>query len=875
MAPLTLAQLTERLASSQLLDQDHLEELPALEAKCADAAALGQELVTRGWLTFYQVEQIKKDCGGDLVLGQYILMEPLGEGGMGQVFKARQRNLHRLVALKIIRRERLDNDSAIQRFQREIRAAGQLCHPNIVHAYDADQINGHSFIAMELVDGVDLSQLVKDEGPLAVARTCDYVRQAAQGLQHAHECGMVHRDIKPANLLVTRQSEKHKASTALTRAATGDRWGTVKILDMGLARLTDPATGTEATHLTQIGTIMGTPDYIAPEQAANSRTCDIRADIYSLGCTFYYLLAGQPPFPTGTLIEKLLSHKQDTPTPVEEARRSRLSADSAEPAHVPQAVQAILNKMMAKKPQDRFQTPGEAAETLADVVRDLAEDATEVGVKAERTFLEADDLVPIDFDGVDTAAGDTNAAHAATAAAPLKSHRTRRFVTAAVVCGIVFVGALIAQKVTRERLRANAPVDTAAPTETAAPAETVASVTKSEPPEEAPWQKLVGRIAKTPSELDELRHDLLRYRTQFFNTARAGDAAALLARLPSPFDALERHKIDAKQVFDWQPKELVGVLGSWMMVNDPKKPDVKYQHALAVSPDGRYVISGGPRGLLRVWDIMNQLEHKTQSFHRQILQIAFAPDARTFATASLDDTTNVWDAKSREPIHALDKKDRQVPSGRSKVMTSVAYSPDGKFVATAGAEGFIRVWDANTGAAFKSLDGKLGKITSLTFTPDGKHLFWAGDNGQVRWTAADATTADAGHQWRARPGPIKTLSFSPDGQTLVLGDGKEGIRLCAWNGTAFKPMLIAPENLGYVHGVAFAPDGKTFVSGSDDKTVKIWDTKTGRVKQSWELRFPIYGVVFAPDGRHFLTANGNSTVYVFRLAAASTAVAGR
>ncbi len=168
---------------------------------------MAQELIRREWLSPYQVNQLFQDRGGELVLGQYSILERLGEGGMGQVFKACQRNLHRIVALKVIRRESLHNPRAIQRFQREIRAAGQLSHPNIVRAYDADEVNGTYFIAMELIDGMDLAKLVHEAGPLQVAQACDYIRQAALGLQHAHECGMVHRDIKPANLLVTRPTE--------------------------------------------------------------------------------------------------------------------------------------------------------------------------------------------------------------------------------------------------------------------------------------------------------------------------------------------------------------------------------------------------------------------------------------------------------------------------------------------------------------------------------------------------------------------------------------------------------------------------------------------------------------------------------------------
>ena len=229
------------------------------------------------------------DRGADLLVGSYRIVDRLGEGGMGQVFKAYHVSMDRLVALKIIAKDRVSNPTAVARFYREVRAVAKLSHPNIVIAFEVNQVGQTPFLAMEYVEGIDLAKLVQQSGPLPIPQACDYIRQAAGGLQHAHEKGLVHRDIKPGNLIVTRPNP--------------DKPPIIKILDFGLARFESESDHT--TRLTQLGKVMGTVDYIAPEQAQNARTADIRADIYSLGCTLFYLLTGKPPFEGEDAVEKI------------------------------------------------------------------------------------------------------------------------------------------------------------------------------------------------------------------------------------------------------------------------------------------------------------------------------------------------------------------------------------------------------------------------------------------------------------------------------------------------------------------------------------------------------------------------------------------
>jgi serine/threonine-protein kinase len=239
--------------------------------------------------------------------------------------------MNRVVALKVIRPDALDRTGALERFHQEIQSAARLGHPNIVVAHDANEVGGKLFLTMEYVEGQNLSQLVKQRGPLSIRDACDFIRQAALGLEHAHESGLVHRDIKPSNLLVTPA-------------------GAVKILDMGLAR---PERRNGDTELTDTGSVVGTADYIAPEQALNARRADARSDVYSLGCTLYFLLTGRPPFPEGTFTEKLMKHNMEDATPIEQLR-----------PEIPAGLAAIVRRMMAKNPTERLARAAAVAEAL-------------------------------------------------------------------------------------------------------------------------------------------------------------------------------------------------------------------------------------------------------------------------------------------------------------------------------------------------------------------------------------------------------------------------------------------------------------------------------------------------------------------------------
>jgi serine/threonine protein kinase/Leucine-rich repeat (LRR) protein len=333
MAP-DLETVVKQLADSGIIAPGKLQDFVPPKADPKTVEGLVAELVKQHHLTSFQAQQVKGGKARALILGAYTILDKIGAGGMGQVFKAEHRRMKRLVAIKMLPPAMMKDAAAAARFQREVEAAAKLNHSNIVTAYDADQANGAHFLVIEYVEGRDLSALVKKNGPFPVDKAVNYVLQAARGLEFAHKKGVIHRDIKPANLLL-------------------DDEGTVKILDMGLARIEAVGDVAAAAELTGTGTIMGTVDYMAPEQGLSTKHADARADIYSLGCTLHYLILGKAAYGGETVAAKLLAHHT---SPIPTLRDVK--------ADVPEQVEDVFHKMVAKKIEDRYQT-------MTEVVADL------------------------------------------------------------------------------------------------------------------------------------------------------------------------------------------------------------------------------------------------------------------------------------------------------------------------------------------------------------------------------------------------------------------------------------------------------------------------------------------------------------------------
>ncbi len=339
MAVSSIDGFLETLRKSGLVEEavvtNYMEQLRTSEGIPNDSKSLAQCMVRDAILSQFQSDQLVAGKWRGFHVAKYRVLEKIGIGGMGQVYLAEHKYMKHRVALKVLPRSKSSDPSSLERFYREAKAGAAMDHINLVRAYDIDYDQGSDlhYLVMEYVDGVSMQDLVKAKGPLEANRAAHYVYQACLGLQHAHEQGLIHRDIKPSNLLV-------------------DREGTLKILDMGLARFFNDDQDMITKKYDE--NVLGTADYLAPEQAVDSHAVDVRADIYSLGCTFYFILSGQPPFGDGSVAQKLIWHQTRKPRSIREYRPD-----------LPEDIYAILDKMMAKSPAERYQSPQEVADALS------------------------------------------------------------------------------------------------------------------------------------------------------------------------------------------------------------------------------------------------------------------------------------------------------------------------------------------------------------------------------------------------------------------------------------------------------------------------------------------------------------------------------
>lgn len=723
--------ISDFILARQLISNEFVEELGNDLSQFESAEAFINELVRRGHLSDYQQSQLLADQEDKLFFGQYRLVTPLGVGGMGEVFKAWQPRLDRYVALKFIHKEYLKAESnALGRFQREAHAITHLQHPNIIVLYDADEVDGVPFIALEFVDGFSLSDIVGRTGPLGFRQASEYIRQTALGLQHAFECGFVHRDIKPSNIVVCQSASKKsnprlpKKAMLLTRndvkraSDTNSSWDLdrVKILDMGLARLSRTLSnglGPDAT-LTESGSVLGTPDYLAPEQALNPSFVDTRADLYSLGCTFFFVLTGQTVFPGGTAVEKVLRHQCDDPPSIKSLRRD-----------APEIIVQIVQKLLAKLPDDRFQTPLELAKELAKFLNgssaDLESSPQPIPIHGSFSPEIAANSTPAPMLGTDQLRT-VQLANDDSIVIPPAHNTPRPSTTEPSVERFLFSEGDFEDIPWAATDEAN----TTEPQMTRIPAAAKLDGHKGAVSGLAVSRN--GRLAVTADVNGQIRiWDLQRSTPREIDRRYRRSEIQAIAFAPHDLNYLvfgELRKGKTSLIcWDWKLDTLV----EW---SDLTQLNQKNFGCLSFAGNGG-MLAAGVGSMVVTWKVgVGMVTHRKihRGLERPIRTIAISPDCRLLVAASHDNSLRFW--------HLVGPKWQ--PSGfkvHSPIanITTMRFSPDGSILAMAGLDNRVALWpvDHDSNEPVRELRGHVGNIHHIQFIRSGRQLATVGMNGQI------------------------------------------------------------------------------------------------------------------------------------------------
>jgi WD40 repeat protein len=787
------------------------------------------------------------DPVGGRRFGTYELLEEVGRGGMGIVYQARQGNLNRTVALKMILMGPHALPAERERFRREAEAAAQLDHPHIVPIYEVGECEGRPYFTMKLLDGGTLAQALSSQpsafSPKDAARL---VATVARAVHHAHRHGILHRDLKPANILL--------AADGVAGGATPQAAWVPHVTDFGLARRVEGD-----SSLTQSGVIVGTPSYMAPEQAhGQGRRLSTAADVYALGVILYELLVGRPPFKAATPLDTLVQVMHEPPVP---PRRLRPG--------LPRDLETVCLKCLQKEPGKRYAT----AEALAE---DL------------RRFL----------------AGEPVQARAVGPAGRLW-HWCRRNRLAAALIGLVALVLLAGTAVSSYfAVRADRKATEAETNAQSARNEQLRSerrlyVAMMNLTHQA-WkdgqtnlvlQRLDDWVPQRPEDQDlrGFEHHYLR-RLCRLDLATWPAHAALTSVAYSPDGrrlaaAGADHTI---RVWDTATGQEVLTLSGhtdtvWCVAFSPdsrrlasigedrviKVWDVgtgkerlsvppagavhheDVTHGIAFSPDGRRLATTDWDRTVRIRDADTGKELIALRGHADcVVTVAFSPDGRRLASGSMDSDVRVWDAADGREIFTL--------KGHSNYAWHVAFSPDGRRLASAGWDQTVRVWDLDTGReAFAPLRGHSNFVAGVAFSPDGKRLASASwDNTVKVW---DLATRQELLTLRGHTREVEAVAFSPDGRCLASAADDQTVKI--WDAAGADEALVLRGHTRHVQSVAFSPDGGRLASGCDDELIKLWDAASGEELLTWQGHAGGVGpVAFSPDGRRLASGGVDGLV---------------
>jgi WD40 repeat protein/serine/threonine protein kinase len=730
-------------------------------------------------------------------LREYQLLETLGEGGMGTVFRALHTRLDKTVALKTLAAWRMDKPDAVARFHREMKAVGNLSHPNIVQATDAGEVEGTHFLVMEFVEGLDLSKLVKRLGPLPVSDACELIRQAAVRLEYVHQHGLVHRDVKPSNLLLSHS-------------------GQVKVLDLGLARLGETLTGDE--YSTASSMVMGSFDYMAPEQADDPHAADARADLYSLGCTLYFLLVGEPPFPAPryrTALQKVKAHAA--------AAAPRVQDQHPE---TPAELAQIVERLLSKQPADRFDSAADLAVALEKFSR--GSDLTLLFSAPAASARDSADTAPPT--AVTRMVGRKKAGRQLKPQAPSGGRGGRRWPW---VAGGALLAALLGVMILYIRTDEG----------------TIEIVS-----DDREVKVIVERGGEQVRLIDLATNQEVELRSGKYHLRIEGRED--LELVASDFDLRRGDKVVAsirrKAASRSSPEPVVARLDNRPSAADALRRETIPPLMLAAAGGGN--AQNAPHSLVGVFGRRAFWCGRSQG------SVSFSPDGKRLACAVFDHNdeaapgeVRVFDVETGEELMSL--------PGHTAAAFDVQFSPDGERLASCGAK-TVTIWNARTGEEIRSLTGFAHRVASVAFSPDGRRLATGG--GAYREAAElkvwDLETGQEVLSLVGHTNFVASVAFSQDGTKLASAAWDNQAKI--WD--AEKGEELRSLSHGYwVNGVAFSPDGARLATASYDYQTRIWNVESGELEHTLPHPWCVTDVAFSSDGEFLATGGFDQKVRVY------------